>query len=287
MLNILKDTQFFTSGQLPVSLYYKGEKEDSGSLGFHAHEFTEIAVVFRGTAVYETDFSKDVIREGDVLIVPQGGLHRYDEEVDVELINILFHFDRLPVPTYHIARHPGYVALFGIDPDYYRRREYYPKLHLPPEQLAGLRSILFSAYRMQQARSPGATLAVYGAFLQTIPILLEHFEPGETLRNPPMPEMFRQTLNYMLDNYRHDLCIAKLAKKAGMSHSTFTRTFKKALGVTPLQYLTAHRLATAQELLRNGYSVSEAAAESGFNDCNYFTRMFHKYMHSLPKSWKS
>lgn len=283
MQTILKNNAFFVPGQLPVHLYYT---VFSGDLGFHSHEFTEIAVMLNGSAVYETDFSSETISAGDVLIIPRGGLHRYCDEKDVQLINILFHFDQLNIPVHNICRHPGYVALFGIDPGYYREKEFYPKLHLAEEKLAHLRSILLSAYQLQKNKAPGYLLAVYGAFLQTIPVLLENFAPEHKARTLPLPEKFHQTLNYMLKNYQYDLPITELAKKAGMSQSTFARTFKKALGKTPRQYLLMHRLEAAREFLRNGASVSEAAVKAGFKDSNYFTRLFHKHLHCLPKSWK-
>ena len=284
MQNILKDDAFFTPGQLPVHLFYTDYSE---SLGFHSHEFTEIAIMLNGSAVYETDFSAETITAGDVVIIPKGGLHRYSKECDVKLINILFHFDQLNIPVHNICRHPGYVALFGIDPEYYREKKYYPKLHLNVDQLAYLRTILLFAFERQKSKCPGHLLAVYGAFMQTIPILLDNFAPDHKARQIPLPEKFRQTLSGMLENYQKELSIAELAKKSGMSISTFTRTFKKALGKSPRQYLLTLRLEAAREFLRNGASVTEAADKAGFRDSNYFTRLFHKHLHSLPKSWKN
>ena len=94
-------------------------------------------------------------------------------------------------------------------------------------------------------------------------------------------------MNYMLKNDLSEQSVTQLAKMAGMSQSSFCRTFRKSLGKTPLQYLLSLRLAAGQEFLSKGYSVSEAAVRAGFQDSNYFTRLFYKNLGTLPHLWKS
>ena len=283
MSRILKDSTFFQKGQLPVYLYYTGF---SGDLGFHSHEFSEIAIMFNGNAVYETDYSRENISRGDVLIIPPGGLHRYREEENVELMNIIFHFEQLNIPAHDICRNPGYVPLFGIDPAFCHRQKFYPKFKLPQPVLNTVKTILLSAYELQKTQTQGALLALYGAFLQVIPLLLAHYSPAIQSHPLPLPEKFQDTVNYMLKNYRHELNIAQLAKRASMSQSTFIRTFKKSLGKTPLQYLLTLRLEAAREFLRNGCAVSEAAEKAGFKDSSYFSRLFRKHLNEQPRRWK-
>ena len=283
MGKVLKDSTFFQKGQLPVYLYYTGY---SGDLGFHSHEFSEIAIMFNGSATYETDYSEENISAGDVLVIPPGGLHRYRNEENVELMNIIFHFEQLNIPVRSICHHPGYVTLFGIDPAFCHQHKFYPKFKLPQPVLETVKTILLSAYNLQKERTQGALLAAYGAFLQVIPLLLAHYSPDVQSRPLPLPEKFQDTINYMLKNYRYELNIAQLAKRASMSQSTFTRTFKKSLGKTPLQYLLLLRLEAAREFLRNGCSVSDAAEKAGFKDSCYFARLFRKYLNEQPRHWK-
>ena len=139
---------------------------------------------------------------------------------------------------------------------------------------------------MMKARQTGARLAVYGAFLQTIPVLLRYFVPEEKTP-PPLPEKFQQTVQYMSRNCLAEQNIGKLAKMAGMSQSTFCRTFRKTLGKTPLQYLISLRLAAGQEFLKDGCSVAEAAVRAGFRNASYFTRLFRENLNTLPHSWKN
>ncbi len=285
MRTVLKADFFFDRDLLPVHLYYTNSSRE---LGFHSHEFSEIAILMNGEAIYETDFSVEKVTAGDVLVIPTGGRHNYREEREVELMNILFQFDKLPIPNLSIRRQEGYGAIFRVTPDYYRKKKYYPKIHIPPEAVNRLRDILYPAWLAQLEGAFGSRLTVFGAFLQTIPILLRYYTPDapHNIRHN-LPEKFQACLDYMVLNYRKELTVEELAHRAGMTAATFTRHFKNALGQPPLRFLLQLRLEAAQELLKSGqYSIVEAALESGFSDSNYFSRLFRKYMRVSPRNWQ-
>ena len=78
-----------------------------------------------------------------------------------------------------------------------------------------------------------------------------------------------------------------LAKKAGMSLSTFKRAFKAVTGTSPIDYVLQARLARACHLLRDAdKTVTEAALAAGFNDSNYFARRFRRRMGCTPREWR-
>ena len=69
------------------------------------------------------------------------------------------------------------------------------------------------------------------------------------------------------------------------------RRFKKAMGCSPTEYLTAIRVRNAEKLLRenpkSGLSVAQAAALSGFYDSTYFSRVFKRQIGSPPSLYRS
>lgn len=65
-----------------------------------------------------------------------------------------------------------------------------------------------------------------------------------------------------------------LEKVSNMSKSSLTRMFKQELGVSPMEYILRQRLTKAKELLLVTKSVKEACFGAGFNDVNYFVRIF-------------
>jgi transcriptional regulator GlxA family with amidase domain len=68
-----------------------------------------------------------------------------------------------------------------------------------------------------------------------------------------------------------------VARQAGSSPFHFLRAFRKAIGVTPHQYLLRLRLREAARLLAEGsMPVTQVALEVGFQDLSNFVRTFKR-----------
>lgn len=81
-----------------------------------------------------------------------------------------------------------------------------------------------------------------------------------------------------------NLSIEELAKLCHLSVSSFKREFKKQFNDSPANYINTQKLNKAKELLSlSELSISDVAFESGFNDPQYFTRLFKK-KEGLPPS---
>ena len=80
---------------------------------------------------------------------------------------------------------------------------------------------------------------------------------------------------YIAANLEGDLTIAQLAKVACLSRFHFARAFKTAVGQPPHQYVNAHRLERAKEMLMRGdQSLLDIAIALNFSSQANFTRAF-------------
>jgi AraC family transcriptional regulator len=80
---------------------------------------------------------------------------------------------------------------------------------------------------------------------------------------------------YIAANLEGDLTIAQLAKVACLSRYHFARAFKTAVGQSPHQYVSAHRLERAKEMLMRGdQSLLDIAIALNFSSQANFTRAF-------------
>ena len=282
----LQAEKFFFDLMLPIRLYYTRSSEKAH---WHNHEFTEIAIVLAGSGIYETEFSVEEIHAGDVLVMPAGGAHQFHDEVGIEQINILFQFEKLSVPSRDISRHPGFSALFRLNPEYCHRMRFYPHFKLCDNDLKRVRFWLTDAFEAQEAQTTGFALSVYGAFLQTIPILLDNYAPNAAENGlPHRPERLSACLDFMERNFRKEQTIDALAQRAGMTPASFMRHFKAATGCTPLEYLIRLRLDEARLLLLDeSLSVAEAAQRAGFTDSNYFARIFRRKNGLSPREFRN
>jgi AraC-like DNA-binding protein len=97
----------------------------------------------------------------------------------------------------------------------------------------------------------------------------------------------QKTSRHIETHHTEAVGLDTLARKAGMSLSTFKRAFKAVTGTSPIDYLLRVRLARACHLLRDAdRTVTEAALAAGFNDSNYFARQFRLRMGKTPREWR-
>jgi AraC-like DNA-binding protein len=77
--------------------------------------------------------------------------------------------------------------------------------------------------------------------------------------------------------------IAQLAKAAALSRSAFFERFNRAVGVAPMAYLLAWRMALAKNLLRRKEgSVAEIAERVGYSSQSTFTVAFTRHIGQSP-----
>jgi AraC family transcriptional regulator len=88
-------------------------------------------------------------------------------------------------------------------------------------------------------------------------------------------------------NAAEPLGLEDAARQAGLSPYHFLRIFRKALGVTPHQYLLRLRLRRAAKLLvEDGMPVTEVALEAGFADLSNFVRTFGRAAGMSPRRFR-
>ena len=97
----------------------------------------------------------------------------------------------------------------------------------------------------------------------------------------------RPVFEYMNERYTEKLDLDRLAELTLLSKHHFCRLFKNVTGYAPGDYLNRIRISKAVDILREkGFSVTETALAVGFDDPNYFRRLFRKYEKRTPSSMK-
>jgi transcriptional regulator GlxA family with amidase domain len=88
---------------------------------------------------------------------------------------------------------------------------------------------------------------------------------------------------YINENYSKPLSVEMLAEIADMNVDYFSRTFKKAIGMTPIYYLNIVKISRAYNMLIDSdMSVSEISEKVGIDDPNYFSRLFKMIIRKTP-----
>ncbi|MFX1705410.1 AraC family transcriptional regulator [Chitinophaga sp. CC14] len=94
-------------------------------------------------------------------------------------------------------------------------------------------------------------------------------------------------LHYINEHLTENISVDTLCRKAYLSRNVFFKWFKDQFGITPLQYINRERLKLAKQLLadRNN-SVGQVSMLCGFNDTNYFIRLFRSAEGITPGTYQ-
>lgn len=109
----------------------------------------------------------------------------------------------------------------------------------------------------------------------------------ETVKEIPNNNRFAGVVQYIHSHIKDQITIEKLCREACMSKTTLFRYFKNTFGISPVDYIIRERLICAKELLGNpGITIAEVCYNSGFNNVNYFSRLFKKTEGITPKDFQ-
>jgi transcriptional regulator GlxA family with amidase domain len=77
--------------------------------------------------------------------------------------------------------------------------------------------------------------------------------------------------------------IGELARSAGLSRSAFFDRFTRTVGLPPMEYLLAWRMAVAKDLLRReDLGLAEVAARIGYGSASSFSTAFSRHVGQAP-----
>ncbi len=117
-------------------------------------------------------------------------------------------------------------------------------------------------------------------------LLLERLSPDR--KKSPVTEVISR---YLSRNYADPACDLR-AEILRMNYveDYVRRIYQREMGMTPHQHLLSLRLEHARQLLRAGNtppcSIQEVALLSGFDDANYFSRVFRREVGVTPSEYR-
>lgn len=100
-------------------------------------------------------------------------------------------------------------------------------------------------------------------------------------------EEIRKVQEWLFKNYNKKIEINGLASRANMSQRNFMRRFKAATGETPINYVQRLRINVARHLLENDLkSVREVSLKVGYEDLNFFSKLFKRFTGLSPSTYR-
>lgn len=282
-MNRLRVADYFFVPELPVAVY---AMPSQGAMNVHRHEFAELTIILAGGASHVTAQGRYPITAGDVFYIPPEQPHGFADARGLSLVNVLFLPKRLPDISEEVRKMAGWQALFESEPKYRDAQGFAGHLRLPPEELERVATLVRELDAETKRYTAGAVVLTEALFMQVVVRLARSYGAHASPAGRRLLAV-QKTIRHIEEKHAEAVELNVLAKKAGMSLSTFKRAFKAVTGTSPIDYLLQVRLGRACHLLRDAdTSVTEAALAAGFGDGNYFARQFRARMGCTPGEWR-
>ncbi|WP_077610090.1 AraC family transcriptional regulator [Clostridium sp. Marseille-P2415] len=260
----------------PFAFYNVSPRHPRYVMTYHWHKETEIIRVLEGSFPILLDNKEYRLNAGDWLLVPSGVLHGgFPENCHYECL--VFHFERL----YSDSNITRAICRSFTEKNLTFLNLFTQESH--PDLLDSLRL----SFEAAASQFEGYQLCVLGNLFSALGCILKcHYytqPPIISAHNKKKITQYKTVLSYIADHYSEDITLNDLAGSVHMNSRYFCRFFKEFTGQTPMEYLNVYRIeAACEQLTSTTHTVTEIAFNCGYNDINYFIRVFKKVKNCTP-----
>jgi len=254
-------------------------RHDPAELDFPALPDIEIIVHLQGRAHVARSaggpWERKLVDHGQIGIAPDGQADRWRWDASVEAVNI-----------YLAAAHLRRLAeSLDLDPAGARILDRFAVRDPFIEQIG--RALL------GELRTRGVGSELFGdAVAETLALHLLRQHSATTPHLPAIKRglaghQLRRVSEYVSAHLGEDFGLDELSHLVGLSRFHFSRMFKLATGLTPLQYVAERRLDQARQLLAgNRLSLAEISAALGYSSQSHFTAHFRRSTGTTPGAFR-
>jgi AraC-like DNA-binding protein len=293
MALLARGIHYFGPRGYPVTVRrVRGEPVDGQShpLDFtdrpHYHDFSELVIVAGGRGRHVLQAESFPVSGGDVFVLQGRQVHCFREREGLQLINVMYDPAGLALPTRQLRRLPGYSALFMLEPAFRRAHRFASRLHLNRSELGSVEALVRQIEEESSAQAVGHEAMLLSLLVHLMTFLSRRY--GQS-RDTEARALLRvgQLIRTLEREYTEPWTLEQLAERAHLSRSSLMRTFRKATGQAPIDYLISRRIEAAmRDLQQTQRSVTEVALDSGFSDSNYFARQFRRVCGCAPSDFR-
>ena len=155
-----------------------------------------------------------------------------------------------------------------------------------------LAHLCFACAEMLSAGTPGKSKRVADLTPLLASFLAERYtdaavEKPDFQGGLPIRQL-RKVEDHVSEHLAEEICVEALATLTELSPFHFSRVFKQATGMTPMQFVTRERINLAQRLIREtSRSLIEIALEVGYTSPSYFAKVFRRVTGVTPTEFRS
>ena len=281
--NNQKDTTVYGSINFPVACYE--DDMQLMSVPLHWHNEYEYIIATKGIVTVLVNAEQIELNIGDAIFINSECLHGVksvtDEDSILRSLVILpkliggsadsIIFQRIIVPL-GVSDAPSYILL---------NKDTKWQKDIADSMLAAWDSITNESYDFENEARYQISKAMR--------ILVDHLsETNHRKSNDILLNRIKLSISYIENHFDDDISNQDLLQLLNCSESVLLRSFKQAVGMSPMQFLMNHRIQKAAEmLLTTELKSCDIAVSCGFHDFSYFTKIFKRNIGMTPIEYRN
>lgn len=281
--NNQKDTTVYGSINFPVACYE--DDMQLMSVPLHWHDEYEYIIATKGIVTVLVNAEQIELNIGDAIFINSECLHGVksvtDEDSILRSLVILpkfiggsadsIIFQRIIVPL-GVSDAPSYILL---------NKDTKWQKDIADSMLAAWDSITNESYDFENEARYQISKAMR--------ILVDHLsETNHRKSNDILLNRIKLSISYIENHFDDDISNQDLLQLLDCSESVLLRSFKQAVGMSPMQFLMNHRIQKAAEmLLTTELKSCDIAVSCGFHDFSYFTKIFKRNIGMTPIEYRN
>jgi AraC-like DNA-binding protein len=112
-------------------------------------------------------------------------------------------------------------------------------------------------------------------------------KPADESAKKDNTDIIDQTVDFMRTHIGMRLSVSEMSEERNISNSYLTKLFRRSTGMAPMDYFIHLKMQKACQLLYSGnVKIKDVAAELGYDDPFYFSRLFKRYMGTSPEQYR-
>ncbi|AAK79419.1 AraC-like DNA-binding protein/mannose-6-phosphate isomerase-like protein (cupin superfamily) [Clostridium acetobutylicum] len=266
-----------------VDIFFKDDILNGENFKRHWHEHLQIYYFTAGTAYLECAQNKFDVTTGSIAIINSNELHYLESHSN----NLKFYTIRIE-PTFLFSNKEDLLQTKYLAPLALNRITFKNLIENDLQILECIKTIL----KEYSSKNIGYELAVKANIYQLIVYLLRGYvdkilNENEFEERKRILNKFQCVFRLIEEKYTEKLTLNELADCVNFSTHHFCRTFKQMTGKTTTDYINGIRLYKSTNYLKQtDLNITEIAIKCGFDNNNYFSRLFKKHYDMTPTKYR-
>lgn len=258
---------------------------ESGSFLWHWHPEIELTLITKGTMIYQINNNSFSLTEGQALFGNSSTLHTgyminlqdceyYSITFDPKLI---YGYDNSIVFIKYVK---PIIQNFSL-----------PAFHfdLSEDWHDNIIKIIQEIIEIESEHSATYELDILSKLNEYWKLLFLNTDniPLATTHDRNAYNRIRNIISYIEEHYDSELTLENISNSIHVCRSECSKLFKRFMNISLFEFITQYRIEKSTEyLLNTNYSIIEIAALTGFNDSNYFSKVFRKQKGCSPTQYR-